>query len=293
MIDTIIGHSKQIEYFKNALENNNLSHAYLFDGGNGIGKKTLAYAIIRSILCGEKKHQDLFDAGNFSDFLEISPESNEIKTEEVKLIHEFLSTAPRYASKKVVLIDGAEKMNLHAQNKILKIIEEPPKYALFFLITSHKDKIVDTLISRLIRISFNAMSLDEIEEFTKKNSLDFDRETAVMANGSIGSYLALSEKDSGGAYNLCFDLIEAIKKKNKIKIFEIVKKMDDYKDNLHEILDALEFSYRDFLDIEGQDIQRIAHYLQHIGESRYRLNRNVQKDIIITSLVYGLEGVFK
>ncbi len=298
MIGDVVGHSSQIEYFKNALINKNFNHAYLFEGPSGIGKKTLAYEIIREILCDDDRKKSLFDAGNFSDFLEIPPSSKdkkteEIQTEDIKQIHEYLSIRASYGEKKIVLIDGAEKMNLHAQNKILKIIEEPPSYAMFFLISSHKDKIVDTLLSRLMRISFNALSTGEIKEYCRIKGLDFDENTAIVSNGSIAKYENLIHKDMGDSYSLAFEIIDAIKNKDKVKIFEQMKKIDVDKDNLKEVLDILEFSYREFFDFESVEVLKIADYLKIIGESRYRLNRNCQKDILITALVYKLEGVFK
>ncbi len=303
-MNNIVGHKKQIQYFKKLIENKNYLHAYLFDGTSGIGKKTIALEISKAILCKDDSDRRLFENSNFNDFLLISPIDNEIKTEEVKKIHEYLLTAPLKAEKKIIIIDDVDKMNLIAQNKILKIIEEPPAYAIFFLITSNKEAIIDTLLSRLIRISFNALSSSEINEYAVANNLDFDEDIALLSNGSVSKYLELINDDENTYFDFVTRLINALKSKDNLEIFDLVKEIEKDKENLHDLLDALEFMAEKTLDfdknnknISPKELQEKAlifsEYMQIIAETRMKNKSNVQKDLLISNLMYKMQGVFK
>ncbi len=304
MLNNIVGHKKQIDYFKNLIVNKTYLHAYLFEGPSGVGKKTIATAISKAILCKDDKDKKLFETSNFNDFLLITPSDNEIKTESVKKIHEYLLSAPLHAEKKIVLIDDADKMNLIAQNKILKIIEEPPEYAMFFLITSNRNLLIDTLLSRLIRISFNALSYNELTSYVEQNGIKYDESTALAANGSIGKYQEIINDESNSTYDFVMSLSKALKKQDKIALFDLTKQAENYKDNLYELLDALEFLAAKVLDLDKQcqntsiedaqkQAQKLSEYLKIISETRLKYVRNLQKDLLITSLIYRMQGVIK
>ncbi len=296
MIDTVIGHRRQLDYFDDLIENKSYLHAYLFEGEDGIGKKLSAIKIARSILCKDDDDRRQFDAGNFNDLLIVSPEGDDIKTSDVKNIHEYLLSQPTKADRKIVIIDECEKMNLHAQNKILKILEEPPTYAVFFLITSSRDHLLDTVLSRLIRIPFNALSVDEVRLYAEKNNVAFDEEVALASGGSISKYLALLGSMDDGVYDFAMKLIEALKSKDKLRIFNVVKEAEKYKDNLSELLDALEFLSDKVLlasDNSSLEARKFSSYMKVLAEIRFRYLRNVQKDLLISNLVLKMQGVFK
>ncbi len=303
-MNNIIGHDKQIDYFNNLIENKTYLHAYLFEGADGIGKKTLALAIAEKILCNNEADARLFHAGNFNDFMLVSPEDNEIKTEQVKNIHEYLMLAPSRGEKKIVLIDNCDKMNLHAQNKILKIIEEPPAYAMFILITSNKEAMIDTLCSRLIRISFHALSMENLRLFTENKGLVYDEQLAISSGGSVAKYQDLLSSDNNEVHDFALKLIDALQSKNKIDLFHCVKEAEGYKDNLYDVFDNLEIlSYRacgintesEVYEMKEKNDKAIAFskYMEIIAETRWRYLRNVQKDLLISNLIYRMQGVFK
>ncbi len=296
MIDKVIGHRKQLAYFENLIENKSYLHAYLFEGEDGIGKKLSAKQIARTILCRDDIDRRQFDAGNFNDILIVTAEGDEIKTSEVKNIHDYLLSQPVKADKKIVIIDECEKMNVHAQNKILKILEEPPAYALFFLITSSRDSLLDTVLSRLIRIPFNALSVEEIRQYTEVNNVVFDESAALASLGSISKYLALLGSQDEGVYDFATKLIKALKSNNKVEIFNTVKEAEKYKDKLSELLDALEFLSDKVLltsDNARLEAAKLSTYMRIVAETRLRFLRNVQKDLLISNLVLKMQGVFR
>lgn len=300
MLEKIVGHRRQREYFKHLIETSALLHAYLLEGVRGIGKKMLALEIAGEILCTNEKERSLFELGNFSDFLMIRTEGAEIRVEEVKQVQEFLLSAPAIAEKKIIVIDDAEKMNLHAQNKILKLVEEPPSYAIFFFICSHRESLLPTLRSRLITVSFNALNPEEMRDFVEKRNLIYDEKFAALSAGSAGSYLELLGELDGSAFDLIFRLKDALKSRDQRALFDSILAFEERKNDLIRLLGAMEDLSSEFLDFHEtkgenpeRDASRLARYLRIVAEARYRVERNQHKELIISNLIYRLQGVFE
>ena len=106
---------------------------------------------------GERKK---IDAGTHPDFLLISPESDQIKIEEIRAIDDALSLKAYEARYKIVIVDEADAMNQYAANAFLKTLEEPPAGSLIILISSKPDNLPDTIRSRCSRLNFSPLSLD-------------------------------------------------------------------------------------------------------------------------------------
>ncbi|MDP3883190.1 MAG: DNA polymerase III subunit [Candidatus Staskawiczbacteria bacterium] len=175
-------HKKQWEFLRNKFEIGQLSHAYLFSGEEGIGKKDFAVELTKMVNCKDKENapcQKCFscqaiEKGNFPD-LKVISEANakdhlfgdgtayaqgfggskgEIKIAQVRDVQNFLSYKSYYGDYKAVIMDGAEKMNQEAQSCFLKTLEEPKGKTLLFLITSKPDMLLATIASRCQMVKF-------------------------------------------------------------------------------------------------------------------------------------------
>lgn len=146
----LVGHEKQWNFLKRKFELNQLSHAYLFTGEEGIGKKTFAKEFTEFIGC------------KFPDIMELSAtekddkfgDGGEIKIAKIREIQGFLSYKSYNGGYKVVIIDNSEQMNQEAQSCLLKTLEEPKGDTLLFLITSKPEIIMPTIFSRCQQIKF-------------------------------------------------------------------------------------------------------------------------------------------
>ena len=107
-------------------------------------------------------------AGTHPDFLLISPESDQIRIEEIRAIDDVLSLKAFEGKYKIVIVDDADTMNQYAANAFLKTLEEPPGNSLIILISSNPDRLPDTIRSRCSRINFAPLSLEACEEVIKK-----------------------------------------------------------------------------------------------------------------------------
>lgn len=140
-------YQKTNKYLNKCIENNLLSHAYIFYGPDEDGKREMTYWFANKILdCQEAWHPDLFI---------IKPEiSDEVIINSIRQLKKFLSLSPYSAEHKVVIIESGEKLNFYAQNALLKTFEEAPAHAVIILCAKTIDSVLETIASRGIKIPF-------------------------------------------------------------------------------------------------------------------------------------------
>ncbi len=145
--------------YRAVCDENALRHAYLLTGPKGVGKRTLANLFIRALLCrgedrpcGECLPCKKVDRQIHPDVLILRPPEGKdaIPAESIRTLREFLYLLPNEAEKKVVLIENAESMTLTAANALLKMLEEPPSYAVFVLLAENRSLLLETISSRCL-----------------------------------------------------------------------------------------------------------------------------------------------
>ncbi|MDI9471888.1 MAG: AAA family ATPase [Bacillota bacterium] len=191
---TLLGHEKQLEHLKRQVDSGELSHALLFSGPEGIGKKKTALLLTEYIFkTVSHEAAKLFSKGVLPDFLLIEAETT-IKVEAIREAVRFAQERPLYSSKKVLLIDDAHKMNTQAQNKILKTLEEPPSFLSIILISSNASGLLDTVRSRLLTYTFEMLSDEEVFSALPLAHAEGDRRLAArFSAGSISRAMQILE----------------------------------------------------------------------------------------------------
>jgi len=140
----LIGHKKQWEFLKNKFEANQLSHAYLFSGAEGIGKKFFAKEFAELIGC---KFPDL-------KIIEIKEDKSEIDISQIREVQNFLAYKSYNGGFKIVIVNDAHLMSQEAQNCLLKTLEEPKGETILFLVTSKPNMLLQTIFSRCQTMKF-------------------------------------------------------------------------------------------------------------------------------------------
>ena len=178
--EDVRGHDLIQDQICQALKKDRLPHAILFSGPTGVGKKKLAWALAKTLLC-ENLSSDNFQPcetclscrsvtkKESADVLEIQAETLQIRLQDLKPILPFLSLQS-FARAKIIFIDSAEKLNPQASNFLLKTIEEPPPRTFFFLISSQLSQISLTIRSRVQNISFSALSESLVAELSPEDT---------------------------------------------------------------------------------------------------------------------------
>ena len=171
----VIGHIRIKEQLSEALEKNRLSHALLFSGPSGVGKRQMAWALAKNLLCESENPA----CGTCSQCHQISKRMSEsvfvvkfetlqIRIDDVKGIEKFISLQTAHKAK-IVLIDEAEKLNIRSSNFLLKLIEEPPPKTYFFLISSQASKLPLTIRSRMQNLHFEPLREEELRHLIPEN----------------------------------------------------------------------------------------------------------------------------
>lgn len=153
----VIGHEWAVHLLRRALEEGELSHAYLFTGPSGVGKGTLARALAAALLCqgdprpcGECPSCCLIASGNHPDLFWVQPESEagRLKVEQVRELQRHLSLTPNMATHRVAILDRFDQATPSAANALLKTLEEPPDFVVLILLAPDTDSLLPTIVSR-------------------------------------------------------------------------------------------------------------------------------------------------
>lgn len=152
---------------KNALKENRISHAYLFEGPSGTGKLAAANNFAKALFClhlvdgeacGQCQECRKFDHGNQQDIKYIVPDGQSIKIEQIRQLQRDLAYRTTTAKRMVYIVQQAEKMTLQAANSLLKFLEEPVSPVVAILISHNEQAILPTIRSRTMRVPFTRLS---------------------------------------------------------------------------------------------------------------------------------------
>lgn len=177
---TVIGQSHITTTLKNAINNNQLAHAFLFCGPRGVGKTTCARILAKTINCenrtgdGEACNQCnscvTFDKGTSFNIHEMDAASNN-SVDDMRDLVDSVRFAPQHGNYKVYIIDEVHMLSSGAFNAFLKTLEEPPPYAIFILATTEKQKILPTILSRCQIFDFKRITTEDTAEHLKEITL--------------------------------------------------------------------------------------------------------------------------
>lgn len=243
--EKIKGQNFAKKYLTNSIKSNMVSHAYMFEGPNGIGKNTMARELAAILL----EMENLF---NSPDYIEIKPDGNSIKIAQIRKLQSDILVKP-YKSYKIYVIDEAQKMTVEAQNALLKTLEEPPKYAIIILITDNKESLLDTIKSRCEIIKFTPIPMQEVASYLTMNGIDSKR-ASLLANFSRGSMKKAIELSESEEFNLMREevqkYVETFLNGNLIEIMDIQSNIEKYKDQITNVLDLLINYFRDIMMVK-------------------------------------------
>lgn len=243
--EKIKGQNFAKKYLTNSIKSNMVSHAYMFEGPNGIGKNTMARELAATLL-------DMENLFNSPDYIEITPDGNSIKIAQIRKLQSDILVKP-YKSYKIYVIDEAQKMTVEAQNALLKTLEEPPKYAIIILITNNKESLLDTIKSRCEIIKFTPIPLVEVADYLTQTGVDKNR-ASLLANFSRGSMQKAIELSESEDFHIMRDevqkYVETFLTGSMLDIMDIQNSIEKYKDNITNVLDLLVNYFRDIMMVK-------------------------------------------
>lgn len=167
----VVGQEHIERTLKNAIEQDKVSHAYLFCGPRGTGKTTTARILAKALMCekgptiepdGTCPECQAIAQGTHPDVYELDAASRTGVENVREEIISRVSYAPTRGAWKVYIIDEVHMLSTAAFNALLKTIEEPPSHVVFILCTTDPQKVPDTILSRCQRFDFHRISIESI-----------------------------------------------------------------------------------------------------------------------------------
>lgn len=219
--DKLIGQQEVKHFLLESIRADRVGHAYLFNGVEGIGRKTFAECFARYITCqngsmnpcGKCESCTLSITQNNPDIIWFRKDEKKatIGVKEIRSVQDYVATSPSYSKYKVIIFENAEKMTLQAQNALLKVLEEPPVYVVMILISSNNSQILDTVKSRTIKVDFKRYSNKEIIDAFRSKYPKSDISDVLLceyADGIMGRALSITNSDD--YVKMCADIIGGI-----------------------------------------------------------------------------------
>ena len=248
VFDTLLGNDRLKQNLAESLEKNHISHFYLISGPRGSGKKTLAALLAQAILCrGTRKPCGICDAcrkianNNHPDLITVEdPEHKNVAVKIVRQIREDVFVRPNESDYKLYLFP--QDLGVEGQNALLKILEEPPAYGIFLLLTDNPEKILPTVRSRCTELKLQALPdkllLQQLARQFPQAGADDLRAAVQRSGGFLGQALELLQ--SGGAVPpQTEDLVRALCSQDALLLTQTLVPMEKWKrDALSEILQS-------------------------------------------------------
>lgn len=209
MWDKVSGHEGPKAFLQRYLQLGKRPHALLFCGAAGLGKHMLALEFARSLLCFNGVGQDSCEScrlmnpenGSFAhpDFLPVDIEegAKNIKIDQIKELISKAAFAPVLSANKVCIINNADRMVDSAANCSLKLLEEPPAGWIFLLIAENEERILSTILSRVVRLHFHGVPEMLLQRLLTARGLAEEQALALarISEGSVGTALTLQQRD--------------------------------------------------------------------------------------------------
>jgi DNA polymerase-3 subunit delta' len=318
----ILGQDRAKRILANSLLRGAVSHAYLFSGPEGVGKRLTAFTFAKALNClaeiGDSCDGCLsckkIHALNHPDLNFIEPEDESIKIEAVRELQRRISFKPYEGKKKVVIIAGAEYMTDEAVNAFLKTLEEPPGETVIILITANLHSLLPTVVSRCQVIKFNALAGDHIKEILVKDYGFAERDASILSSlskGGLGRAVTMDYESVCKERDEALKLIISSAKGDTEYIFTDSKKLAK-KEDLSNFLDITADLLRDAVIMRGagaddfiinKDIKEklrefsdglqmpfIINMFDAVQRTKFFLKRNANQQLSIETMMLGMCG---
>ena len=302
--DEVVGQKIIITTLKNAVEKQNINHAYLFTGPRGTGKTSVAKILAKTINC-EKLEDGMpcnkcvsctqINNKQSVDIIEIDAASNN-GVDEIRELKSKINLVPSTSKYKVYIIDEVHMLTTGAFNALLKTLEEPPEHIIFILATTEPHKIPLTILSRCQRFDFKKIHENEIynrlEKISLSENIEIDKESLVelsrLADGGLRD--ALSLFDQVIAYTQGKIKIEDVHEINGTlvpyqlkELIQLIVKKDIEK--LFTLIDNYDYNGKNFVKLSEEIIIFLRNCLLFSTVPSYF------KEVVSNTEIYKIDGL--
>lgn len=270
------------------------NQAYIFQGERGVGAKECARLFSAALVC---KSADTEPCGNCNaclmaradshpDIVTLMPQDGKrnITVDQIRGVVTDAYTKPYESEKKVYIIAYGDDMNEQAQNAFLKVLEEPPEYAVFVILAENNESLLQTIRSRCTTIKFNPVSDAKIREYIKTKfpesieKIDFLVQYAGGIAGDIEKILNTENFQVLRRQSL--DKLEELLSHRMLDSYVVAEFLEENKEDVELIFKFWQGFLRDMMLI-GQDAKKLVQSIDFIDELINLSNRTDEKMVMV------------
>jgi len=258
-----------------------LSHAYILEGASGSGKHTIALQCAAALVCEHKEEETAplpcmhclacrkILQRLTPDLMIVGKEGKAtLGVDPIRFLREDVHIRPAEMDYKIYIIEDAQDMTPQAQNALLLTLEEPPAYAVFFLLCTDASSLLETVRSRAPTLRTEPLSAEQIDLYLqktderavqlKRNRPDEYAQLLFAADGGIGQALGLLDPKALSALlsqnRLISDFVKsAIRKESAEQMLTLLSRFSQKRDSLYEELLPVTDAVRDLIALKKSE----------------------------------------
>lgn len=322
----VVGHNDIIKYMQAAVQEKAASHAYILNGERGTGKKMLAKLFAMSLQCsnaedgnscGECQSCKQAVNNNQPDIIWVSHEKpTSIGVDDIReQINNDVVIKPYSSPYKIYIVPEADMMTEQAQNALLKTLEEPPEYAVIFLLTENADSLLPTIRSRCVMLKLRNIRDTLVKKYLMEQMEvpDYQAEIcAAFAQGNVGKAIMLASSEHFNEIKEeALQLLKYIEDMELYEVEEAIKRIAAYKLQITDYFDIMAIWYRDVLiykatmepdrvvfsdqlkfikeQAKRKSYEGIEEILKSLENAKTRLRANVNFDLVMELLLLTIK----
>lgn len=259
--DDVVGQPRLTDNLQSAIKHNKISHAYLIQGEKLSGKRMVADIFAKALQCecGQVRPCNQCRScrqagnGNHPDIIHVVHEKpNVISVDNIRQqVNGDIAIKPYSGRYKIYIMDEAEKMNVQAQNALLKTLEEPPEYAVVLLLAARAEAMLPTILSRCVVLNTRPVPEDLIRNYLMQRVRIPDYRASICASfarGNVGRAIGLASSETFD--RMKSSVLGILKNISDMEINQIaseVKKISEEKFDTNDYLDLCFIWFRDVL----------------------------------------------
>lgn len=236
--EQLLGNQRLKDNLLTMLRRGRTSHFYLISGPEGAGKKTLARHLAAALLCQSPEKPCMqctacrkAMADTHPDLITVTdPEHKNVAVKIVRQVRDEMFIRPNEAEKKIYIFP--QELGLEGQNALLKILEEPPSYGVFMLLTANPEKLLPTVRSRCTELRLQALPQDILRHTLLQDFPEASGEDITAAIDRSGGYLGQARAilEEGSAITpQTTDFVQSLIKKDPLALLQVLVPMERWK----------------------------------------------------------------